>query len=63
MAKERGLVNVEITERGMGVYQDGQTRGTDEVKITTRRGQSVWVDEKDVYARQPNPETETNQGD
>lgn len=53
---ERGLVDVEITSKGDGTYQDGQTRAVGDVKVTTRRGHSVWVDEKDVIARKPNPE-------
>lgn len=59
MGVERALVDVIISGRGNGTYQDGQTREADEVKITTNRGHSVWVSEKDVYARKPNPETDT----
>ena len=53
---ERALVDVAITGKGDGTYQDGATREKDEVKVTTNRGHSVWVSEKDVYARKPNPE-------
>jgi len=57
---ERGLVDVEIVDKGDGSYRDGQVRPTDVVKIKTNAGDSVWVAEKDVYARAPNPETTTN---
>ena len=53
---ERGLVNVEIVKKGQGDYQDGATRATSDVKIKTSQGDEVWVPEKDVYARKPNPE-------
>ena len=53
---ERGLVDVEIVKKGDGTYEEGVTRSTDDVKIKTRRGDAVWVSEKDVYARKPNPE-------
>ena len=53
---ERALVDVAITGKGDGTYQDGATREKDDVKVTTNRGHSVWVSEKDVYARKPNPE-------
>lgn len=53
---ERGLVDVEITQKGDGTYQDGETRPETDVKITTSRGHSVWVPEKDIIARKPNPE-------
>lgn len=53
---ERGLVDVEIVKKGDGTYQDGQTRPPDDVQIKTSRGHTVWVPEKDIYARKPNPE-------
>ncbi len=56
---ERGLVDVEIVKKGDFSYEDGATRSTAEVKIKTTAGDTVWVPEKDVYARKPNPETDT----
>ena len=53
---DRGLVDVEIVKKGDGSYEEGMTRSVDDVKIKTTRGDSVWVSEKDVYARKPNPE-------
>lgn len=53
---ERGLVNVEIVKKGDGQYEGGATRATSDVKIKTSQGDEVWVPEKDVYARKPNPE-------
>jgi hypothetical protein len=54
---ERALVDVAITGKGDGTYQDGQTREDNEVKITTNRGHSVWVDQKDIYGTyKPNSE-------
>jgi len=53
---ERGLVDVEITGKGDGSYRDGQTRSVNDVKIKTSQGDTVWVPEKDVIARKPNPE-------
>ena len=56
---ERGLVNIEIVKKGQGDYQDGATRAVSDVKIKTSQGDEVWVPEKDVYARKPNPEDKT----
>ncbi len=53
---ERGLVDVEIVKKGSDSYQDGKTRATTDVKIKTSQGDEVWVPEKDVIARKPNPE-------
>ena len=52
---ERGLVDVEIVKNGQGAYQDGAYRTASDVKIKTSQGDEVWVPEKDVYARNPNP--------
>jgi hypothetical protein len=57
MAGERALVDVAITGRGDGTYQDGQTREDGDVKVTTNRGHSVWVNQKDIYGTyKPNSE-------
>lgn len=56
MMADRGLVDVEIVKKGDGSYEDGVTRSADDVKIRTKRGDAVWVSEKDVIARKPNPE-------
>jgi hypothetical protein len=53
---ERGLVDVEIVKKGDGSYEGGVARTTVDVKIKTSQGDEVWVPEKDVYARKPNPE-------
>lgn len=51
---ERGLVDVEIVKKG-----DGYSNPNDQVQIKTTKGDTVWVPEKDVIARKPNPETKT----
>lgn len=60
---DRGLVDVEIVGKGDGNYCDGQIRPTTDVQIKTTRGATVWVPEKDVIARKPNPETAALGGD
>jgi hypothetical protein len=50
---ERGLVNVEIVEKGLGAF-------TDQVQIKTSNGAFVWVPERDVIARKPDPEAQVN---
>lgn len=59
---DRGLVDVEIVKKGDGSYEDGVTRSADDVKIRTKRGDAVWVSEKDVIAQKPNPETQRLHG-
>ncbi len=55
-AAEQGYVIVDIVKKGEDSYQDGKTRASTDVKIKTTQGDEVWVPEKDVIARKPNPE-------
>jgi hypothetical protein len=48
---ERGLVDVEIVKKG-----DGSEAPSDQVRVKTTLGHEVWVPERDVIARKPNPE-------
>lgn len=48
---DRGLVNVEIVKNG-----DGIQGSVGEVQIKSTKGDMMWVPERDVYARKPNPE-------
>lgn len=51
---ERALVDVEIVGKG-----DGYVFPTNEVQIKTTKGDTLWVPERDVIARKPNPEATT----